>query len=202
MDAPSIYPVASLHLTPTRFVADPAISRNPRPGCRHRQPPCRPGRSRCGPRSQTGDRRLPAMPSQPRWSPPDPQRPWPCPAGTLPTTTPTVGSGLAPATPAQGCRCGCHVGGGPVFPSRRRHGLGGSQQLPQQRYLLVRRRTVLAGPTTGQCPFAVPYGRSGQLRPGPGVRFPQFRNAGSGHWLTPRSVFLPKSDDILANPSD
>ena len=39
-------------ITPTRFVADPAISRNPRPGCRHRQPPCRPGRSRCGPRSQ------------------------------------------------------------------------------------------------------------------------------------------------------
>ena len=71
------------------------------------------------------------------------------------------------------------VGGGPVFPRRRCHGLCGSQQLPQQRYFLVRRRTVLAGPTTRQCPFAVPYGRSGQLRPGPGVCFPQFRNAGS-----------------------
>ena len=35
----------------------------------------------------------PAMPSQPRWPPPDPQRPWPCPAGTLPTTTPTVDRG-------------------------------------------------------------------------------------------------------------
>ena len=44
------------------------------------------------------------------------------------------------------------VGGGPVFPSRRRHRLGGSQQLPQQRYFLVRRRTVLAGPTTRPVP--------------------------------------------------
>ena len=88
----AIYPVASLHLTPTRFVADPAISRNPRPGCRHRQPPCRPGRSRCGPlrRRQSPP---PAMPSQPRWSPPDPQRPGPCPAGTPPTTTQTVDRG-------------------------------------------------------------------------------------------------------------
>ena len=93
------------------------------------------------------------------------------------------------------------VGGGPVFPGRRRHGRCGSQQLPQPRYLPVRRRTVLAGPTTRQCPFAVPYGRPGQLRPGPSVRFPQLRNAGSGHWLTPRSLFLPKSDDILTNPS-
>ena len=40
-------------ITPTRLVADPAISRNPRPGCRHRQRPCRPGRRRYGPRSQT-----------------------------------------------------------------------------------------------------------------------------------------------------
>ena len=83
------------------------------------------------------------------------------------------------------------VGGGPVFHRRRCHGRGRNQQLPQQRYFLVRRWTVLAGPTTGQCPFAVPYGRPGQLRPGPGVRFPQFRNAGSGYWLTPRSLFLP-----------
>ena len=35
----------------------------------------------------------PAMPSQPQWSPPDPQRPWPYPTGTLPTTTPTVDRG-------------------------------------------------------------------------------------------------------------
>ena len=33
------------------------------------------------------------MPSQPRWSPPDPQQLWPCPAGTLPTTTSTVDRG-------------------------------------------------------------------------------------------------------------
>ena len=188
-------------ITPARFVADPAISRNPRPGCRHRQPSCRPGRSRCGSRSQTGDRRLlQCLPSldgrrripsglgrvQPERRPPQP-RPW-------------IGVGSGDTRP--GLLLGSPVGGGPVFPSRRRHRRCGSQQLPQPRYFLVRRRTVLAGPTTGQCPFAVPYGRPGQSRPGPSVRFPQFRNAGSGHWLTPRSLFLPKSDHILTNPSD
>ena len=101
-----------------------------------------------------------------------------------------------------GMDVGASEDGGPVLPSRRRHGRCGSQQLPQQRYFLVRTRTVLARSTTGQCPFAVPYGRPGQSPPGPGVRFPQFRNAGSGHSVTPRSLFLPKSDHILTNPSD
>ena len=90
MDATSIYPVASSHLPgslPTRQSAgirgrvagivsrlagpDPAGAVHVR---RQRSPP-------------------PAMPSQPRWSPPDPQQPGPCPAGTPPTTTPTVGRG-------------------------------------------------------------------------------------------------------------
>ena len=140
----AIYPVASLHLTPTRFVADPAISRNPRPGCRHRQPPCRPGRRRCGPRSQTGDRRLlQCLPSldgrrripiglsrvQPERRPPQPRQ-W-------------IGVGSGDTGP--GLSLWLPVGGGPVFPGRRCHRLGGSQQLPQPRYFLVRRRTVLAG---------------------------------------------------------
>ena len=50
----------------------------------------------------------PAMPSQPRWSPPDPQRTWPCPAGTSPTTTPTVDRGWLrrhrPRAVAGGCQ--------------------------------------------------------------------------------------------------
>ena len=99
--------------------------------------------------------------------------------------------GVGSGDTGPGLLLGLPVGGDPVLPSRRRHGCCGSQQLPQQRYFLVRRRTVLAGPTTRQCPFAVPYGRPGQLRPGPGVHFPQFRNAGSGHSVTPRSVCLP-----------
>ena len=140
----------------------------------------------------------PAMPSQPRWSPPDPQRPGPCPAGTPPTTTPTVDRGWLRRHPPRAV-AGLPVGGGPVFPRRRRHGLGGSQQLPQQRCLLVRRRTVLAGPTTRQGPFAVPYGRPGQLLPGPGVRFPQFRNAGQWSLLTPRSLFFPNL--LIFSPS-
>ena len=182
----AIYPVASLHLTPTRFVADPAISRNPRPGCRHRQPPCRPGPSRYGPlrRRQSPP---PAMPSQPRWSPPDPQQPGPCPAGTPPTTTPTVDRGWLRR----------HRPRAVAVVASWRQPTAPAAALPPGP-----KRTVLAGPTTGQCQFAVPYGRPGQLRPGPGVRFPQFRNARSGHWFTPRSLFLPKSDDILTNPSD
>ena len=137
----------------------------------------------------------------PARTPPDPQRPGPCPAGTPPTTTPTVDRGWLRRHPPRAVA---------VVASWRRPGVPGpppswprrQPTAPQQRYFLVRRRTVLAGPTTGQCPFAVPYGRPGQSPPGPGVRFPQFRNAGSGHWLTPRSLFLLKSDDILTNPFD
>ena len=86
----AIYPVASLHLpgsSPTRQSAGiqgrvaGIVSRLAGPDAagavhvrRQRSPP-------------------PAMPCQPRWSPPDPQQPWPCPAGTPPTTTPTVNRG-------------------------------------------------------------------------------------------------------------
>ena len=108
MDAPSIYPVASLHLTPTRFVADPAISRNPRPGCQHRQPPCRPGRSRCGPRSQTTiAASCNAFPASMVAAG--------SPAALAVSSrnaahhNPDSGSGLAPATPAHGCCCGCQL---------------------------------------------------------------------------------------------
>ena len=95
-------------ITPTRFVADPAISRNPRPGCRHRQPSCRPGRSRCGSRSQkaiaASCNAFPASMAA---------------AGSPPALAvssrnaahhnPDRGSGLAPATPAQGCCWGCQL---------------------------------------------------------------------------------------------
>ena len=122
MDAPALYPVASLHLpgsSPTRQSAGiqgrvaGIVSRLAGPDAagavhvrRRRSPP-------------------PAMPSQPRWSPPDPQRPWPCPAGTLPTTTPTVDRGWlrrhpprAVAGVASWRRPGapalrCHLGGCP-----------------------------------------------------------------------------------------
>ena len=95
-------------ITSAWFVADPAISRNPRPGCRHRQPSCRPGRSRCGPRSQkaiaASCNAFPASMAA---------------AGSPPALAvssrnaahhnPDRGSGLAPATPAQGCCWGCQL---------------------------------------------------------------------------------------------
>ena len=183
-------------ITPTRLIADPAISRNPRPGCRHRQPPCRPGRSRCGPRSQTtiaaSCNALPASivaagsPSALAVS-----------SRNAAHHNPDSGSGLAPATPAQGCCCGCQLA---AARCSRAAAVIASAAANSSRSSAT--SWSEGGPTTGQCSFAVPYGRPGQLRPGPGVRFPQFRNAGSGHWFTPRSLFLPKSDDILTNPSD
>ena len=95
-------------ITPARFVADPAISRNPRPGCQHRQPPCRPGRRRCGPRSQTTiAASCNAFPASMVAAG--------SPAALAVSSrnaahhNPDSGSGLAPATPAQGCCCGCQL---------------------------------------------------------------------------------------------
>ena len=199
MDAPSIYPVASLHLPgslPTRQsdgiqgrVAG-IVSHLAGPDAagavhvrRRRSPP-------------------PAMPSQPRWSPPDPQQPGPCPAGTPPTTTPTVDRGWLRRHPPRAVA---------VVASWRRPGVPEPPPSSPRRQPTAPAAALLLGPKADRprrthdrpvCPFAVPYGRPGQLRPGPGVRFPQFRNARSGHWFTPRSVFLPKSDAILTNPSD
>ena len=89
-------------ITPTRFVADPAISRNPRPGSRHRQPSCRPRRSRCGSRSQKAiAASCNAFPASTAAAG--------SPAALAVSSrnaahhNPDRGSGLAPATPAQGC---------------------------------------------------------------------------------------------------
>ena len=188
MDAPSIYPVASLHLpgsSPTRQSAGiqgrvaGIVSRLAGPAAgavhvrRQRSPP-------------------PAMPCQPRWSPPDPQRPGPCPAGTLPTTTPTVDRGWLrrhrPKTVA-------------VVASWRRPGVPEPPPSWPRRQPTAPAAALPPGPKADRPRRThdrpVPVCRTvrqtgtGQLRPGPGVRFPQFRNARSGHWLTPRSLFLP-----------
>ena len=177
-------------ITPARFVADPAISRLAGPGAagavhvrRPRSPP-------------------PAMPAQPRWSPPDPQRPGPWSSRNAAHHNPDSGSGLAPATPAQGCCWGCQLAAArcslaaaviasAAANSSRSRATSWSEGGP-------------SSPDPRRASARLPYrtARPGQLLPGASVRFPQFRNARSGHWLTPRSLFLPKSADILTNPSD
>ena len=201
MDAPSIYPVASLHLPgslPTRQSAGihgrvaGIVSRLADPDAagavhvrRQRSPP-------------------PAMPSQPRWSPPDPQRPGPCPAGTPPTTTPTVDRGWLRRHPPRAVA---------VVASWRRPGVPSPPPSSPLRQPTAPAAALLLGPNadrprpTHDRPVPCrtvrpPWPIAALANPGPSMRFPQFRNAGSGHWLTPRSLFLPKSDHILTNPSD
>ena len=171
MDAPSIYPVASLHLpgsSPTRQSAGiqgrvaGIVSRLADPGAAgavhfsegdRRLLQCLP--------SLDGRRQIPSSLGrvQPERRPPQPRQ-W-------------IGVGSGDTRP--GLLLWLPVSGGPVFPSRRRHRRCGSQQLPQQRYFLVRRRTVLARSTTGQCPL--PY-RTAALANRLRVRACAFRSSG------------------------
>ena len=174
-------------ITPARFVADPAISRNPRPGCRHRQPPCRPGRRRCGPRSQTTiAASCNAFPASmvAAGSP----AAWAVSSRNAAHHNPDSGSGLAPATPAQGCCWGCQLAAArcslaaaviasAAANSSRSRAASWSEGGP-------------SSPDPRRARARLPY-RTAALANCSRVRvcaFRSSRNAGSAHWLTPRSV--------------
>ena len=177
-------------ITPARFVADPAISRNPRPGCRHRQPPCRPGRSRCGPRSQKAiAASCNAFPASMVAAG--------SPAALAVSSrnaahhNPDSGSGLAPATPAQGSCWGCQLAAARC--SRAAAVIAAAAANSSRSSATSWSEGGPSSPDPRPASARLPY-RTAALAnraPGPGVRFPQFRNAGSGHSVTPRSVCLP-----------
>ena len=130
-----------------------------------------------------------------------PQRPGPCLAGTLPTTTPTVDRGWLRRHRPRAVA---------VVASWRRPGVPEPPSSSPLRQPTAPAAALLLGPKADRPrrthDWSVPVCRTVRplwpIAPGSGrARFPQFRNAGSGHWLTPCSLFLPKSDDILTNPS-
>ena len=195
----ALYPVASLHLPgslPTRQSAGiqgrvaGIVSRLADPGAagavhvrRRRSPP-------------------PAMPSQPRWSPPESPAALAVSSRNAAHHNPDNGSGLAPATPAHDCRCGCQLAAARC--SRAAAVMAAAAANSSRSSATSWSEGGPSSPDPRPANAHLPY-RTAALAnraPGPGVRFPQFRNARSGHWLTPRSLFLPKSDHILTNPSD
>ena len=184
-------------IRPAPSVADATISRNQQPSCRQRHTPCWPGRSGFDPRSQIAI----AASRNAR------------PASTVVTGSPAAlapssrnaahhsadsGSGLAPATPDQGCCWGCQLAAARCSRAAAVIVSAAANNSRSRARFLVRRRTPLARTATGQRPLAVPYRRPGQSRPGTSLRFPQFRNAGSAHRLTPRSV--SPSNPVILSP--
>ena len=174
----AIHPVASLHLpgsSPTRQSAGiqgrvaGIVSRLAGPDA-----------SRCGPRSQTTiAASCNAFPASmvAAGSP----AAWAVSSRNAAHHNPDSGSGLAPATPAQGCCCGCQLAAARCSRAAAVMAAAAANNSRSSATSWSEGGPSSPDPRPRQCPFAVPYGRPGQLRPGPSVPFPQFWNARSGH---------------------
>ena len=137
------------------------------------------------------------MPCPPRRSPPDPQRSWPRPTGTLPITAPIGGSGLAPATPPRAVAAVARwrrpgVPEPPPSSSPPQTTTPAAAPLPGSKADRPRR------PATGQCPLAAPYGGPGHSPPGASVRIWRRRKLCSSAWNRWRTQGMPEGQASLS----